>query len=506
MISILYKFPWASTYHYTVNARNLLFTAYMHLLRLLVEKVPPMTDLSNFHHIRPQAERQVGINHALLMDFLFAGLNTPCFSLRQKCFVVSNAGPIGSGFPLEFHAAEWPFQALSLPPKFPDKLLTTWLRIFKIGYHVMKSTNDIYGVEEFINLAYDDSGCPIFDLTDAGRSLHFEELIAVERDLMEKIVDKGRAKWCFDNCVFYAPIKSCEPFSFAYMVEPVQQAMQAFQMSDMIATEGHKSHDPALECNQRPMHASVLTRALPRSHTEVEQTSSAGYHHRVRQVHHPRPEVYDDNQQVSQFTSQKTVTKALGSRDFNPATPPFVPSQQWSNPSHDKSQDTQAPANAPRAPRSHSVGNAPPVYAQVPGPMATDSIDSVISPQAGASIQEHNSTNVGLSRKSTNSATPGRLSSTSRHPPSDDPFSGPHWSSSPWTLTGSRPMSSDRAHVSSLGAHRSSDTNTTASQSHNESTAHRNTAVMNLTIREEKNTGIDKQRSNETGGIGLAQD
>lgn len=106
MISTLYKFPWFTPHLFTLEARNLLFSTYMAQLFVLVEKV---------------TEREtVGLDHKLLMDFIFAGMNCPGFGERMKFQIVSTAGVWGTGINLSPLACFWPFDVVSRKVEFVD--------------------------------------------------------------------------------------------------------------------------------------------------------------------------------------------------------------------------------------------------------------------------------------------------------------------------------------------------------------------------------------------------
>lgn len=98
MISTLYKFPWFAPNLYTLGARNLLWQTYVGQLVVLVDKV---------------AEAQtVGLDHKLLMDFIFAGMNCVGFGERQKSSIVMGAGKWGGGVRLSGLSGCWPFECM----------------------------------------------------------------------------------------------------------------------------------------------------------------------------------------------------------------------------------------------------------------------------------------------------------------------------------------------------------------------------------------------------------
>src|SRR3978361_2316517 len=78
----------------------------------------------------PNMPREVGLDNKLLMDLIFAGLNTAGFSERQKGFIADTCVVVGTGFPVSKHARAWPFQTLSLyPTKLSDQDVGMWLEI-----------------------------------------------------------------------------------------------------------------------------------------------------------------------------------------------------------------------------------------------------------------------------------------------------------------------------------------------------------------------------------------
>src|SRR6187402_1536070 len=104
--------------------RDRIYSCYMRQLQVLVNKVDPFK----------QERREVGLDTKLLMEFIFAGMNCPAFSQRQKYSIVAmSAGP-GRGVYLSLHARTWPFQCLTPDPAtLPDQDVGMWLHIVQSG-------------------------------------------------------------------------------------------------------------------------------------------------------------------------------------------------------------------------------------------------------------------------------------------------------------------------------------------------------------------------------------
>lgn len=56
--------------------------------------------------------RTVGLDNKLLMDFLFAGMNCPGFSAKQRYDVAVRAHGWGHGFSISPLLGHWPFETL----------------------------------------------------------------------------------------------------------------------------------------------------------------------------------------------------------------------------------------------------------------------------------------------------------------------------------------------------------------------------------------------------------
>ncbi|PLB49208.1 hypothetical protein P170DRAFT_313766, partial [Aspergillus steynii IBT 23096] len=103
-VSTLYKFPWYATKLYTVHERNQLFELVnRHILSLVS---------------RMKKTNTIGLDHRLLRELLYAGLNCPAFNERQKYTLCVNSEDMSEiiRFP---EAGKWhPFDSLVRMPLF----------------------------------------------------------------------------------------------------------------------------------------------------------------------------------------------------------------------------------------------------------------------------------------------------------------------------------------------------------------------------------------------------
>ncbi|MCJ1390316.1 hypothetical protein MMC18_003174 [Xylographa bjoerkii] len=115
MISTLHKFPWFAVQLYTLFQRDQLFNATLKMLRALMATVSPTSSF--------------GLTSELLMDLLYAGLNAPGFSEKQKwelCQVADWAAKAVAISPL---TRGWPWLVLARKPDWDDDVIMYYAQI-----------------------------------------------------------------------------------------------------------------------------------------------------------------------------------------------------------------------------------------------------------------------------------------------------------------------------------------------------------------------------------------
>ncbi|KAL2447183.1 hypothetical protein ABEF95_013501 [Exophiala dermatitidis] len=198
-ISTLYKFPWSTTSMYTMNQRDILFKTYARQLEILAYKVERETHLG--------ADREVGLDVKLLMDFLFAGMNCPGFSERQKAAIADCSRQVGPGFGPSVHARNWPFQALGPHPiTLPDQEIAMWFEVLNLGMVEMERDNpQTIGIPPNLEVVRDNKGYILFTYTEAGGQLPRAQYAALEKRFMEKMMHKGWISYMHQSGIALPP-------------------------------------------------------------------------------------------------------------------------------------------------------------------------------------------------------------------------------------------------------------------------------------------------------------
>lgn len=181
-----FQFPWYATDLYTMEERDGIYLCFMRQLKALVDKVDPLK----------QERREVGLDTKLLMEFVFAGMNCPAFSQRQKfSIVIMSAGP-GRGVILSAHARAWPFQCLSPDPtKLSDQDIGMWLHIIQSGIEALiRDYQDIQniGIEPHLGVEFVDD-CFVVRATDSGMQLTRKAFATLEEKFLAQALKKGWA-------------------------------------------------------------------------------------------------------------------------------------------------------------------------------------------------------------------------------------------------------------------------------------------------------------------------
>ncbi|MCJ1386533.1 hypothetical protein MMC17_009659 [Xylographa soralifera] len=133
MISTLHKFPWFAVQLYTLFQRDQLFNAILKMLRTLMATVSPTSSF--------------GLTSDLLTDLLYAGLNAPGFSEKQKwdlCQVADWAAKTVAISPL---TKGWPWLVLARKPDWDDDVIMYYAQI--LNAHNQKRIGPITANDSF---------------------------------------------------------------------------------------------------------------------------------------------------------------------------------------------------------------------------------------------------------------------------------------------------------------------------------------------------------------------
>ena len=158
MISLLAKFPWQATAHYTMATRNKIFEAVQKMVSVLCREIrrnspshavpqqphypsgmigtgitlPPQEYALPRQPIVPSFTRSKGLTPALLTDLLRAALNTPGFSELQRWTLYHSIGAdlnIRQNFVISPLAQNWPFEALGRKRGIEEDVVNWYARI-----------------------------------------------------------------------------------------------------------------------------------------------------------------------------------------------------------------------------------------------------------------------------------------------------------------------------------------------------------------------------------------
>ncbi|KAK2777898.1 hypothetical protein FQN52_001075 [Onygenales sp. PD_12] len=129
MISTLYKFPWYASMHYTVEDRNLLFSATLRLMHALI----------------PQVERgkTIGLDSRLVTDLLDAGSRCPAFNERQKFTLSAAAKNHASLLNTPPSSRFWPFDTLSRKQSASEEHVMQYANLIATGAANMDCGTDV---------------------------------------------------------------------------------------------------------------------------------------------------------------------------------------------------------------------------------------------------------------------------------------------------------------------------------------------------------------------------
>jgi hypothetical protein len=195
---------------YTLQQRDVLFQTFTRQLEVLIVRADPNSP----------APREVGLDHKLLMDFLFAGMNCPGFSERQRAMIADASHRFGQGMGVSLHARNWPFQTLAPHPALlSDQDVGMWLELLTFGIKTMmtrmrerRSQRGVAGNEDnnnggdgapavidtgigiapYLEIKEDTrTGCHLFTYTTQGAALSRARFSCLERELMQLLTKVG---------------------------------------------------------------------------------------------------------------------------------------------------------------------------------------------------------------------------------------------------------------------------------------------------------------------------
>ena len=145
----------------------------------------------------PNVPREVGLDTKLIMDLIFAGLNAPGFSERQKAAIVDCCAAVGTGFPISTHAPTWPFLTLTIfPYGMSDADVALWLEVLYTGMAVMESQDrEFIGIQPYLQVTRDETNHIIFTALEEGLDLKRAQFSILEQRMMEKLFHLGWAAY-----------------------------------------------------------------------------------------------------------------------------------------------------------------------------------------------------------------------------------------------------------------------------------------------------------------------
>lgn len=164
--------------------RDCVYSCLKRQLVVLVVRADPMR----------QERREVGLDNKLLMDLIFAGMNCPAFSLRQKHDIVMTSEGPGCGVYLSQFAKCWPFQCLTPDStKLTDQDIGMWLTVIQYGIQAMirdcQGAANV-GIEPYLGIEVVEDFV-VVRATELGEELTRAEFAALEETFLKDALDKG---------------------------------------------------------------------------------------------------------------------------------------------------------------------------------------------------------------------------------------------------------------------------------------------------------------------------
>lgn len=171
--------------------RDEIWKTYVRQLEVLVFKCSPGMISSD--------RREVGLEYKLLLDLIFAGMNCPGFSERQKANFLEISRGAGSGLTLSRFASQWPFQTLRPhPANVSEADLDHWLRIFHLGVGAVlreTSADTPVALLPYIYVEWDNQGNSVIQATSEGAQLTRRQFAHIEHHFVKKLIRKGWVEW-----------------------------------------------------------------------------------------------------------------------------------------------------------------------------------------------------------------------------------------------------------------------------------------------------------------------
>lgn len=167
-----------------MKERDCVYSCLKRQLQVLVVRADPMK----------QERREVGLDNKLLMDLIFAGMNCPAFSLRQKYDIVVTSEGLGSGVYLSQYAKCWPFQCLAPESAaLTDQDIGMWLSVIQYGFHAMiRECGGIEyaGIEPYAGIELVEDYV-VVRATEEGLELTRDMFAAVEEEILDEVLVLG---------------------------------------------------------------------------------------------------------------------------------------------------------------------------------------------------------------------------------------------------------------------------------------------------------------------------
>ena len=185
------QYPWYADDLYTMRDRDEIWKTYVRQLEVLVFKCGAGMVVSD--------RREVGLEYKLLLDFIFAGMNCPGFSERQKANFLEISRGAGNGCGFRRYASQWPFQTLRPEPSNVSEAdLDHWIRVFNLGVGAVLRKIPLdtpVALLPYIYIEWDNQGNVVVQATDEGAKLTRRQFAHIEHHFVKKLLRKGWVEW-----------------------------------------------------------------------------------------------------------------------------------------------------------------------------------------------------------------------------------------------------------------------------------------------------------------------
>lgn len=127
------QFPWHSAENYTITARNQIFAAVQDLIKILM--------------INLKRGGAPNITQNLLTELIFAGLNAPGFSEKQRWLLVEAAEYAGDEVKLSPLMKWWPWETLGRKPGSEEDVVEVCVIFSRLFKHI----TSLYSTMSLVN-------------------------------------------------------------------------------------------------------------------------------------------------------------------------------------------------------------------------------------------------------------------------------------------------------------------------------------------------------------------